>query len=89
MKKTLYYLVLALLTVFFAIPASHSADFSGKTIQWIIPFKVGGGSDVWSRLYAPFFKKYLPGNPTVAVKNMPGGGSIIGSNHFHMRFLIF
>jgi tripartite-type tricarboxylate transporter receptor subunit TctC len=85
MKKTLCYLVLVLLTVFFAIPASHGADFSGKTIQWIIPFKVGGGSDVWSRLYAPFFQKYLPGNPTVAVKNMPGGGSIIGANHFHMR----
>ena len=43
-------------------------DFSGEQITWIIPFKVGGGSDVWSRLYAPFFQKYLPGNPIVAVK---------------------
>jgi tripartite-type tricarboxylate transporter receptor subunit TctC len=85
MKKTLYFLVLALLAAFLAVPASHGADFSGKTIQWIIPFKVGGGSDVWSRLYAPFFQKYLPGNPTVVVKNMPGGGSIIGANHFHLR----
>ncbi len=60
-------------------------DFKGEQITWIIPFKVGGGSDVWSRLYAPFFQKYLPGNPIVAVKNMPGGGSITGGNHFHTR----
>ncbi|MGD8523604.1 MAG: tripartite tricarboxylate transporter substrate-binding protein [Desulfobacterales bacterium] len=85
MKKTLYFLILALLAAFLAVPASHGADFSGKTIQWIIPFKVGGGSDVWSRLYAPFLQKYMPGNPIVAVKNMPGGGSIIGGNHFHTR----
>lgn len=66
-------------------PVTQAADFSGKTITWIIPFKVGGGSDVWARLYAPYFKKYLPGNPTVAVKNMPGGGSIIGGNYFATR----
>ncbi len=69
-----------------AAPAAQAgSDFSGKKISWIIPFKVGGGSDVWSRLYAPFFQKYLPGNPIVAVKNMPGGGSITGGNHFEQR----
>jgi len=66
-------------------PSVQGVDFSGKTIKWIIPFKVGGGSDVWARLYAPFFRKYLPGNPTVAVQNMPGGGSITGGNYFHTR----
>ena len=40
---------------------------------------------MWARLYAPFFRKYLPGNPTVAVQNMPGGGSITGGNYFHTR----
>jgi tripartite-type tricarboxylate transporter receptor subunit TctC len=65
--------------------ASAKADFSGEKITWIIPFRVGGGSDVWSRLYAPFLQKYLPGNPIVAVKNMPGGGSITGGNHFEQR----
>jgi tripartite-type tricarboxylate transporter receptor subunit TctC len=60
-------------------------DFSGKTIELFIPFAVGGGSDVWARIYAPYMSKYLPGNPTVMVKNMPGGGSIIGANHFHAR----
>lgn len=67
------------------VPAAQGADFSGKTIKWIIPFNVGGGSDVWSRLYSPFLQKYLPGNPIIAIKNMPGGGSIIGGNYFHTR----
>jgi tripartite-type tricarboxylate transporter receptor subunit TctC len=67
------------------VPMVEGADFSGKTIKWIIPFNVGGGSDVWARLYSPFLQKYLPGNPIVVVKNMPGGGSIIGGNYFHTR----
>jgi len=66
-------------------PTVHGVDFSKKTIKWIIPFKVGGGSDVWSRLYAPFFRKYLPGHPAVVIKNMPGGGSIIGGNYFDRK----
>ncbi len=64
---------------------AEEVDFNGEKLSWIIPFKVGGGSDVWARLYAPFFQKYLPGNPIMAVKNMPGGGSITGGNHFHTR----
>ncbi len=88
MRKKIHLLLALAFALLLIAPASHAADavdFSGKKITWIIPFKVGGGSDVWSRLYAPFFKKYLPGNPIVAVKNMPGGGSITGGNHFHKR----
>ena len=78
-------MALICMVAFTATDGNAAADFSGKTIDWIIPFKVGGGSDVWARLYAPFFTKYLPGNPTVVVKNMPGGGSITGGNFFEQR----
>jgi len=59
--------------------------FEGKTIEWIIPFKEGGGGDTWARFNAPFLSKYLPGNPTVIVTNIPGGGSIKGANLFAER----
>jgi putative tricarboxylic transport membrane protein len=86
MKKWLSIVLAVACALMLAVPAVQAeVDFSGEQITWIIPFKVGGGSDVWSRLYAPFFQKYLPGNPIVAVKNMPGGGSITGGNHFHTR----
>ncbi len=60
-------------------------DFSDKTIEFVMPFGVGGGSDTWARFNAPFLAKYLPGKPTVVVKNVPGGGSITGANQFAVR----
>jgi len=64
---------------------AQGANFAGKTVEWIIPFSTGGGSDVWARFNAPFFSKYLPGNPTVVVRNVPGGGSTTGTNLFADR----
>ncbi|WP_420392245.1 tripartite tricarboxylate transporter substrate-binding protein [Acuticoccus sp.] len=66
-------------------PASAQVSFEGETIEWIIPFSPGGGSDTWARFNAPFFTKYLPGNPTVVVVNEPGGGSTKGTNLFAAR----
>lgn len=68
-----------------AAPAANAADFAGKTIEWVIPFSVGGGSDVWARFFAPLLAEQLPGRPTVVVKNVPGGGSITGTNQFQAR----
>ena len=65
----------------FVQPVS-AADFKGKTITMVIPFGVGGGSDVWGRFNAQLLQKHLPGAPGVVVKNQPGGGSISGANLF-------
>src|SRR5262249_2633666 len=34
------------------------------------------------RLIAPYLTKYLPGNPTVVVRNMPGADGIVALNYF-------
>jgi len=65
--------------------SAQAADFAGKTIEWIIPFGVGGGSDKWARFYAPWIGKALPGSPVIVVKNEPGGGSITATNRFAAR----
>lgn len=65
-----------------AISSAQNVSLAGKTVEFVIPFGVGGGSDVWARFNAPYLSKYLPGNPNVVVKNVPGGGSITGSNQF-------
>lgn len=70
-----------------AIPAAPGAfaagtDFSGEKVTIIVPFKEGGGADVYARLFQPYLTKYLPGNPTVIVRNLPGGGSVKGANKF-------
>jgi len=33
-----------------------------------------------ARQMVPFMEKHIPGNPTVIIKNMPGGGGIVGEN---------
>ena len=69
----------------FAHAPAQAVDLSGKTVNWVIPFKEGGGSDKWSRFYAPLLSEALPGKPTVVVKNMPGAGSTKGANWFQTR----
>ena len=62
-----------------------AASFEGQTIEWTIPFGEGGGSDTWARFFAPYLSKHLPGQPNVIVRNVPGGGSISGTNTFAQR----
>jgi len=79
----------------FVPPArTEEVSFAGKTVQWIIPFPRGGGTDTWARVYAPYLEKYLPGKPKVVVKNAPGGAvgrkltdevNIDVVNEFHRR----
>lgn len=56
--------------------------YQNKTIEWVIPFKEGGGGDTWARFNAPFLTKHIPGNPVIVINNIPGGGSIKGANLF-------
>ncbi|MDP2410911.1 MAG: tripartite tricarboxylate transporter substrate-binding protein [Pseudolabrys sp.] len=65
--------------------SAQAASFEGKTVEWVIPFAEGGGSDVWARFMAPFLSKHLPGRPSVIIRNVPGGGSITGTNEFAAR----
>ena len=62
-----------------ATGTARAQDMAGKTIEWIIPFAVGGGSDVWARFHLPLLQKHMPGNPTIVIRNVTGGGSIVRS----------
>jgi tripartite-type tricarboxylate transporter receptor subunit TctC len=53
-----------------------AVDFKGKSISMVIGSEPGGGTDNSGRLIAPFLEKYLPGNPSVVVRNMPGAQGI-------------
>jgi tripartite-type tricarboxylate transporter receptor subunit TctC len=64
---------------------AHAADFSGETIEWWIPFREGGGSDTWARALAPTLAKFLPGQPTIIIKNNSQSGAIGGTNEYFAR----
>jgi tripartite-type tricarboxylate transporter receptor subunit TctC len=64
--------------------ADEVADFyRGKTVSLIISNAAGGGYDVLARALAPYLAKYIPGNPTIIVQNMPGAGGLLGVNYLY------
>lgn len=57
-------------------------DFYARhTVSIIVGSGAGGGFDTTARLIARHIGKHIPGNPTVIVVNMPGGGGLVAANH--------
>ena len=52
-------------------------------LNMIISSSPGGGYDILSRTVARHLGKHIPGNPNVIVRNMPGAGGIIATNHIY------
>jgi hypothetical protein len=63
-----------------ADPEPASSD--PKAITMIIGYPAGGGVDATGRLISQFLTKYLPGNPAVVIKNMPGADGRVALNFF-------
>jgi len=57
--------------------------YQGKTINIRVGFTAGGAFDVWARIIAQHMGKHVPGNPTLVVQNMTGGGSMIAANYVY------
>jgi tripartite-type tricarboxylate transporter receptor subunit TctC len=76
--------VAAAIPALFAISAAHAqspADFyKGKTVDLYIGYSAGGGYDVYARALARHIGRFIPGNPTILAKNMPGAGSLVLAN---------
>lgn len=62
--------------------AAEEVTFKDKTITMLIGFAPGGGTDATGRLIAQFIGKYLPGQPTVLVRNQPGADGLTALNFF-------
>lgn len=54
--------------------------FKGKQISLIIGYNPGGTYDLYSRFAANLLPRYIPGNPTIVPKNMPGVASVKAAN---------
>jgi tripartite-type tricarboxylate transporter receptor subunit TctC len=65
-------------------PARAQAFYQGKTLEIIVSSGTGADSyDALSRLVSRHIGRYLPGNPTVVVRNMPGAGGILAANQLY------
>jgi tripartite-type tricarboxylate transporter receptor subunit TctC len=61
---------------------SDAPYYQGKTLRILVSSSPGGGTDTAARLVSRYIAKYIPGNPKVAVQNMPGGSGTIANNYF-------
>jgi hypothetical protein len=61
---------------------AQDAFYKGKTVRVIVGFPAGGGSDAEGRVLARHIGKYVPGNPTLILQNMPGAGGLTASNYW-------
>ena len=64
-------------------PAPSTDGFQWRTMTLITSTGVGGTYDLIARLVAKHMPKYLPGNPTIIVQNMPGGGNVVATNYLY------
>jgi tripartite-type tricarboxylate transporter receptor subunit TctC len=70
-----------------ALVLTHGAradDFyRGKQVSIVVGFSSAGTYDATARLFARHLGKYLPGKPTIIVRNMPGAGSMVAANSLY------
>lgn len=86
MKKNLFFLLIifCLATFLFSADRSEAAPYyKGKRIKIVVGFAPGGGYDRMARLLAKHLPKYIPGNPTFIIENMPGASSMITANYVY------
>ena len=62
---------------------SQTPYYQGKTITIVRGGEPGGSGDMQARALIPFLKKFIPGNPTIVVENMPGAAGMKAVNHIY------
>jgi tripartite-type tricarboxylate transporter receptor subunit TctC len=60
--------------------AGNGADkpFDGETVNFVVPYKPGGGYDTYTRMIAPYLGDCL--GAQIVVLNEPGAGSLLATN---------
>jgi tripartite-type tricarboxylate transporter receptor subunit TctC len=79
------FVLAALVALGIGVSTAHAdaiEDFyKGKTITIITSTGVGGPFDLTARALAKHMGRYIPGSPSMIVRNMPGGGHVLATNY--------
>lgn len=63
--------------------SANAQFYKDKTITIVIGLNAGGTADIFARTFAKVWSKHIPGNPTIIVKNMIGGGATRAQNYVY------
>jgi len=66
-----------------ALAQSVQKFYQGRQVNLIVGFNPGGAYDPYARIVARHLSKYVPGSPTIAVRNMQGAGSVRAANYLY------
>src|ERR1043166_9288147 len=84
--KRMAVLVAAFATLGLVTNAAAQTDFyAGKRLTVLVGLEAGGTVDTLARAFSVYLRKHIPGNPTIVVQNMPGGGGSTATNYLHER----
>jgi tripartite-type tricarboxylate transporter receptor subunit TctC len=65
------------------VAAEPKAFYEGKTVRLMVGYPPGGAHDLEARVIARHISKYIPGNPSIIVQNMPGASGQIQLNYVY------
>lgn len=88
MRPMLRGLMLLACCAFAATPlcAQSPAEFyRGRQLRMIVGTEAGQDYDTWARLVARHIRRFIPGNPTFVIENMPGAGTLIAANYLYNK----
>jgi tripartite-type tricarboxylate transporter receptor subunit TctC len=63
--------------------ATASDFYAGKTIGLIVGTDVGGGFSIYGRVLSRHLGRFIPGAPTLVMRNMPGAGGATAATYLY------
>src|SRR5262249_53870609 len=57
--------------------------YKGRTVTLVVSSSPGGVSDIAGRLVARHLHRFIPGEPTIVVQNLPGQSGVILVNRLY------
>src|SRR5438477_9424537 len=65
------------------LPAQSQEVYKGKSVTLFAGQPPGGGIDSEMRLVGHFLGRFIPGEPTIVPRNMPGAGGLLLGNYLY------
>ena len=66
-----------------SVAFAQASFFQGKTVTILESSAPGGVGSMRTKAVVPFLQKYIPGNPTIVIQYMDGGGGRKAANHLY------
>ena len=67
-------------------PMARAENFyQGKQLRLLLGFPAGNDYDLGARLLVKYLPKYIPGQPSIVVQNLPQAASVVAANYLYAQ----